>query len=38
MKHGAGFNLTKGEVEMGKAEGDKEKKIEEVLSLGTVKK
>ena len=33
MKHGSGVNLTEGEAEMGKAEGDIEKKIEEVLSL-----
>ena len=33
MKHGARFNLTEGEAEMGKAEGDIEKKIAEVLSL-----
>ena len=33
MKRGSGVNLTKGAVEMGKAEGDIEKKIEEVLSL-----
>lgn len=33
MKHGSGVNLTEGEAEMGKAEGDIGKKIEEVLSL-----